>query len=467
MAKPRKQTYTTSMYLDKIKDMDIRSDADVQRAAGQWNNEQINELIYTVLTEDYIPPIIIGEESNGQLWIIDGLQRSTTLMMYRYGNYKITSAIGNSVISYRAKSKDENGKIVVDANGDIVWDEVEFDIRNKTYDELPDELKKRFNEYQIETVIHEDCDMNRISMLIKRYNSHTSMNTVQKAMTYISHFARDVRNILNTNFFVNCGVYTEKDRVKGNLERVVLESIMCTNYLDSWKKQTKSIANHLDQNASKEMFEKFNDNLSRLENVVTDDMRDVFNIKDSFIWLTLFDRFTYLNIDDCKFVDFLRAFKNGLRNNAVDGILFDKADEGKGTKDKSVIIAKLHILETLMNEFLGVCKDEDGEEANVDVLEFVKENVNVDATEEDVEFYSDMLEDLTLSVDNNSKLMEDNNKPSMIAAIGYACENDIDLDDWIGEYFANNQSYIQNQRDNYIRMISHIQQFENSKVQCA
>ena len=75
MLKPRKQTYTMNMYLENVKEKDIRNDADVQRLFV-WSNEQTNELIYTVLTGDYIPPIIMGEESNTQKWIIDGGQRS-------------------------------------------------------------------------------------------------------------------------------------------------------------------------------------------------------------------------------------------------------------------------------------------------------------------------------------------------------------------------------------------------------
>ena len=49
-----------------------------------------------------------------------------------------------------------------------------------------------------------------------------------------------------------------------------------------------------------------------------------------------------------------------------------------------------------MNEFLHI-NNEDLEE--VDTLDFVKENVKEDATEEDIEFYSDLLDDLTVEVD--------------------------------------------------------------------
>ena len=153
MAKPRKQTYTLEMYLNKMKDADIRSDQDVQRLPGQWDKSTINELIVTVLTDSYIPPIILGEEDSSQLWIVDGLQRSSSLMLFRHGNYKVTSSVEEPLIHYRAKAKDENGGIKMDGNGDIVWEDAEFNIKNKTYGSLPEELKKRFNEYQIETVI--------------------------------------------------------------------------------------------------------------------------------------------------------------------------------------------------------------------------------------------------------------------------------------------------------------------------
>lgn len=451
MAKPRKQTYTLDMYLEKIKDMDIRSDADVQRLAGQWKSEQVNELIYTVLTQDYIPPIILGEESNSQLWIIDGLQRSTSLNDFRYGNKKITPAIENPVVTYMAKCKDDSGNILLDENGNIVWEEVEFNIKNKTYDMLPAELKKIFNEYQIETVIHEECSMTRISKLIKRYNNHTSMNAAQKAFTNIGNFAREIRNILDTDFFARMDVFSEKDRVKGNLERVVLETIMCTNHLDAWKSAASNVAKYLNDNADENEFLKLHDNVRVLGRIIADDVKDLFTIKDSFVWLTFFNEFVSLGYEENKFIEFLRAFKGGLRTKEVNGNLFDVVDQTGSTKDKLVISTKLHILRTLLYEFLGI-NEKDLE--SVDVLEFIKENVSENTTSEDVELYDDILEDLTLSVDNDTKLLDEHNKPSMLGIVGYACEKEHDkaLDSWFIDFFKRERMYKMNQRENYLHM---------------
>lgn len=348
----RKQVYTMDMYLNKVKDMDIRNDADVQRHFV-WNNEQINELIVTVLTDDYIPPIILGEEDNSQLRIVDGGQRSSALNRYRYGNYKVTSSIGNSRIPYRKKMRNRQGGVMTDRDGNIIWEDAVFDIKNKTYEKLPEELKKKFNEYQIETVIHEHCDMHGISQYIKRYNNHAPMNTNQKAFTCIDRYAKDIREILESRFFLDCSDFTENEKTKGTVERVVVETVMCTHHLQDWKKQMKANCTYLNKNAQKKEFEELAVQLHRLEQVITKEISSIFNSKDAFLFLTLFARFTELGMEDAQFAEFLWEFKNHLRDTEVNGVRFDEIDKEKGTKDKAVIITKLKFLEILMMKFLN------------------------------------------------------------------------------------------------------------------
>ena len=225
-------------------------------------------------------------------------------------------------------------------------------------------------------------------------------------------------------------------------------------HLDKWNKNGKNMATYLNDNATNEEFETFNQNVIRLEDIVTDETKELFNSKDSFIWMALFNKFAKLNMEDSKFADFLNAFVYDLRKREVDGQLFDTVDQSGSTKDKAVVVAKLHILETLMNEFLHINKDD---LEDVDTLEFVKENVKADATEEDVEFYSDILDDLTVEVDNNTKLLDKQNRPSLIALVGYACENDIDLDEWIKQWFVANTIYILNQKRNFEIMVQALQ----------
>ncbi|MDE6740399.1 MAG: DUF262 domain-containing protein [Lachnospiraceae bacterium] len=201
--KIRKQTYSLDQYLKLMNAETIRSDADCQRLSGQWNNNMIGELIATVLTDNYIPPIILGEEIVNditRLWIIDGLQRSSTLAMFRYGNMKITKNLDEYIVTYQRKILDGNGNPKRDGKGEIMWESVEYDIRNKTYEQLPEELKERFDGYQVETAIHQNCDTTEISKFVRKYNNHVAMNTAQKALQW---FAEIIGKYHQKQSFIN------------------------------------------------------------------------------------------------------------------------------------------------------------------------------------------------------------------------------------------------------------------------
>lgn len=466
MSRPRKQTYTLDMYLKKNRKGDIDNNADVQRNFV-WNNEQINELIVTVLTDDYIPPIILGEEENSRLHIVDGGQRTAALIKYKYGNYKITSSIENSLIPFKKRTVGENGS--------ITYENAVFDIKNITYEQLPEELKEKFDEYQIETVIHGSCDGFKISRYIKRYNNHVAMNTDQKAFTYIDKFASRIREILNGRFFVECNNYSEKDKTKGAVERIVVETMMCMNHFENWKKQAKAACKFLNDNATEEEFEKFADNLHRLEKIITDDTKDIFNKKDSFIFLTLFDKFVKLGVDDKKFAEFLRAFDKNLRpvKRNDKGLLFDEIDKDLSTKDKQVITDKLSMLENMMFEFLDIDHQENNNSANEssDLEAFIAGLTGVDreVLYENIDSYVDMLEgDYGLKINcirDGSKLLDEQNTRSLLAMVVYAEKTERILDDWLTEYAKNNNTYFVDQKKNYIHMRDDFEQYcrENRK----
>ena len=213
--KVREQAIALSSYLKSVNSEDISENQDVQRMFC-WDNPAINELIVTVLTEDYIPPIILGEEELGgdltQQYIVDGIQRTTALNKFRHMNWKTTKSFENSVIQYQAKMRDDEGHLIKDEDGSILWENREFDIKNKTFEQLPDELKKKFDDYQIRIVIHQNCTMQEISKLVRRYNRNKSMGSNQKALTWIPTYARKIKNIANNEFYKNCVAYSKSMR---------------------------------------------------------------------------------------------------------------------------------------------------------------------------------------------------------------------------------------------------------------
>ena len=447
MARPRKQTYTMEMYMKKNRNGDIDNSADTQRDFV-WKAEQVNGLIRTVLLDDYIPPIILTEEESSQLHIADGGQRTAALRQFRYGNYKITSAIEDSVIPYKQKIKNEDGT--------YSFEDANCDIKGKTYETLPPELQKIFDEYQLETVIHEHCDSEKTAKYIKIYNQQISMNNNQKAYTYIYNFAGIINKIVENRFFIEYSDFSDNEKNKAVRERAIMESVMCMFHFEKWNKNTKKIAQFLNDNASKDEFDKLLDNIGRLNNVITNTTKTLFNSKDCFIWLTLFEKFTQYGLDDAKFGEFLDAFVGGLKDKPVDGKLFYTADEKGSTKDKSVIVDKLHILETLMKEFLHI-------EETVTPESFISEMVDmpVETIKEEMECYEETLDGLEdNTIRDGSKLLDIANRLSLLAMVAYSYKNDVDLDDWLEEYAANNNTYFVDQRKNYSHMINDFRQYQ-------
>lgn len=356
MAKIRKQTYSLDQYLKLMKAETIRGDQECQRLSGQWNANMVNELIATVLTDNYIPPIILGEETvNGitKDYIIDGLQRSSSLLLFRYANTKITKNVDEYMVTYQRKVMDESGNVKRDEKNEIIWESVQCDIRNKTYEQLPEELKERFDGYQVEVAIHQDCEATEISKLVRKYNNHTAMNQAQKAFTYVDTFAREIRDLTESRFFLDVYTCSRNDRKNGTLERVIGETVLLCNYPDLYRKDTKVNFKALNENASLSDFDALNNLLTRLtaslEN--TSEIRALFNSKHAHIFVTAFKAFTESGHEDKAFEKFLEWFVNGGNETVIDGKSWETWNENKATRDTNIVRGKIDYIVELFKKY--------------------------------------------------------------------------------------------------------------------
>ena len=315
---------------------------------------------------------------------------------------------------------------------------------------MPDELKKRFNNFNVNVTKFFNCTDEQIADHIRDYNNHASMNNEQLGMTKISaDTARKIKAIAEKNtFFKNCGKFTDATSTKGKIDKIVSESIMLLFHRDEWKSKIDKAYQYIDKNASEEEFLGLNSDLNRLELVLGEEnkeIKEMFTVASTPMWLAVFHEFTTYNMEDSRFIDFMSAYKNELCQKEIDGVSMSDFKDMQ-SKKKATITGKIDLLVKLMREFLHI-DSVDLEEVNT--LDFVRKNVKSDTTEGDVEFYSDMLDDLTLEVDNDTKLLDEHNRPSLLALVGYACENDIDLDEWIKQWFVANTMYVLNQKRNF------------------
>lgn len=470
----RIEPLSVGQYLDGINNEDTKIDQAVQRSFC-WNKEMMNSLIYSALSRKiYIPNLILAEEKREdgtkQTYVVDGGQRTESLYQFKYCGYKITNNLRTYMIPYRKKKMDENGNILRDEYGNIQYEMDEFDIRRKTYDDLPDELKNKFDGCPLTTVVYQDCTTEQTSELVMLYNNHVGMNVSQKSLTYVGKYADEIKRIKDTSrFLMDCTVLTENEKRKGIWERVISESVMAVYHFEYWKKVPKDMCSYLNQHSSKEEYKNIESYFNRLipysDKLKNTKTAELFTSKNLFVWMKIFDKFSRLHIPDDNFGEFLKAFTKNLKFNEVNGEDWDSLDNNRHTKDKSLVVKKVNYLETLMNGFFHG----EFEEMN-QLVSFIAENLKMDAddVQSDIDFYEESLEKLKDdTIKDGSKLLDQENHYSLLAMMVYSYQEDKDLEEWMTQYAVKNESYLTDQKKNFLYMKEDFEKYySNQKGSC-
>lgn len=358
--KTKNTSYAISAISKKLSRHQLRDNHVLQRNSGQWNNYYKSELIADILQGKSLTQIIISEEIKDGItmyWLIDGKQRCTNIDDYLKDGFAISKNVQRHDIEYQTFKKDKNGKELLNKDGFPIPEQKVFDIRNKKFSQLPEELRDQFLEYQIPAMLNLNCSKKEIAYDIARFNRCRPMTVAQNGWTGLDEdYAELVDNILKMDFFqADSGIsaYRESNLKSGMMRRMVVESIMAINYLDNYNKDFRKMCEFLSKEANDATFTDFYSLIERLSNISNKRIADVFNIKDSFLWFALFDRFIRLDQEDKKFADFVVQFKERLHSKTVRGISYDRLNE-KSTKDKNIVIGKLNCLETLMKNYFKI-----------------------------------------------------------------------------------------------------------------
>lgn len=350
--------------IKKIEKHTIRFDHPLQRESDQWNPSMKGNLVSDILQGNKLHPLIFAEQIiNGVpiIWDLDGKQRCTNAYSFSKNGYKVSKNIRRWLIKYQTIEKDKNGNDVLDENGFPMAVNKEFDIRGKKFSELPEELQDRFLDYSFNYDQYLNCSEEDIGYHIERYNDGKPMTASQKGITKLgTEYAEMVKSISNMPFFKDIGGYKVSEFKNGTINRVVVESVMAANFIEDWKKDQDYICKYLKDNASITDFDNFEDMVGRLEKVVTDDVADMFDSKDSFLWFGLFSRFINTGKDDREFIEFMSEFSQSLHSETVNGVTYDElcvdmnTGKTRSTKDKYIVLPKMELLETIMCKYLHI-----------------------------------------------------------------------------------------------------------------
>lgn len=348
--------------IKKIDKHTIRFDHPLQRESEQWSPAMKGNLVSDILQGNELHPLIFAEQIiNGVpiIWDLDGKQRCTNAYSFFRNGFKISKNIRRWMIKYQTVKRDKDGGNLLDENGFPIAVIKEFDIRGKKFSDLPEELQDRFLDYSFNYDQYLNCSEEDIGYHIERYNDGKPMTASQKGVTKLgTEYAQIVKSISNMPFFKDMGGYKVSEFKNGTIHRVVVEAVMAAYFLEDWKKEQDYLCSYLKENAKISDFENFEELIERLEKVVTDDVADMFNSKDSFLWFGLFARFAATEAEDEKFVGFMEEFSRSLHRKAVNGISFDElcvdheTGKARSTKDKYIVVPKMELLEELMSGYL-------------------------------------------------------------------------------------------------------------------
>ena len=381
----------------------------------------------------------------------------------------------------------------------------EFDIRGKKFSQLPEELQEIFKDRQIPVLYNMNCTKKDIADDIARFNRSRPMNKAQNGWLGLDEeFAEFVDNIAKMPFFqpdFKGSSYTLSNIKSGLIRRIIVEGIMVADFIEDFSKDFEKMCEFLSDEASDSTFTNFYSLVERLSQVVNEDIADMFNAKDSFLWFALFSKFSSYESDDNKFIDFMIAFKESLHKKEINGKSFDdlcfnkETGKTRGTKDKYLIIEKMNLLKSLMKDFLHIepeveveteivveqtendnteevsqSQETESDNTSDELIKFIKMTTNKSCNDEDVDYYTDCMEDWLIAVPLDSSIRDRDNKPSMIAISVYA--NDHELDDetmisWLSTYDKTHDTYFKYQSTNYDMMVKSLEEYISSKQNVA
>ena len=476
-------SYSIESISKKMRKKQIRDNHILQRYSGQWKSFAKSELVSDILRGKSLTQIIVSEEIRDGVrmkWLIDGKQRCTTLDEFLHDGFAVSKNIKNYNIVYKVNQTDENGNELLNEEGFNKTEDRVFDIRGKKFSQLPEELQEIYKDRQIPVLYNMDCTKKEIAEDIARYNRSRPMNKAQSGWLDLDEgFAELVYSIEKMPFFqpdFAGSSYTKNTKISSAARRIIIEGIMASDFTDEFGRFDK-MCQFLSEEACDSNFTDFYVLVERLTAVCNREVSGLFNTTNSFLWFGLFSRFTQMDtgIEDKRFVGFMEEFLKSLHSQKINGESYDDIlENNKNTKDRNVVKHKIAHLEKLMLGYFGIVNLDEGrtDDGNIatedtetftqdidvpvtDEKTFIMENVGTTQEEldEGLEIYKASLAILTShTIKDGAKLLDEENRLSLLAMMAYSYKEDVDLDGWLEEYARTHGTYIKDQKKNYIYM---------------
>lgn len=243
----------TASFVRDIKKGKYNMKHDLQRKEGQWKNYDQSLLIDSILRNYPVDPIRVEEKEDKIKYVFDGVQRSTTLRDFLADEFSLSNKLKPVII-----------------------DGVTYEIADKKYSQLDEEVKTKIDNYGVIVYIFSDCTDEDIKEMFRRQNNGKPLSNTQKRKVYESEAVSNVINELTTHPLFE--KILTKSQIKKDVENdMVRQTLMLINSIeehDFTSFRAKDIDNFViwyDQNINendltllKSAFEFLNDGIEEL-----------------------------------------------------------------------------------------------------------------------------------------------------------------------------------------------------------
>lgn len=208
----------------------LRCDLPFQRHAGAWSPITKSNLVWSILADSYIPPIVLLKDKSG----VDERGKDTFLYNIEDGQQRLTN-----LFSFM-----DDGWTLHGATPVVEYDGFEYDLAGKKFSELPEELQSAISQYRFSVQCLENYTMQEAESLFFNINSGVALSAVQKSKAKMgTDLIQFFSGLLEGVFFTQAIHITEAQaRREDDLLMLLQSALLLDNRHDGLEYKTISAA---------------------------------------------------------------------------------------------------------------------------------------------------------------------------------------------------------------------------------
>lgn len=191
----------------------LKFDLPIQRASGQWNLLQKSLLVHSILADYPIPALYLvkyKEDNETTYQALDGKQRCTSIFEFIHGGYALHAS-----------------------TPDVTIEGVEYELANKTFEELSEDLKDLIHGFRFTIYALENATDEEIEEAFARLNASVPLTLIQKARTEMgTELARWTKEMTQLSFFQHAIPLTLAQARRESELEILLQSMLLMDAKD-------------------------------------------------------------------------------------------------------------------------------------------------------------------------------------------------------------------------------------------